>query len=410
MNYAVILAAGKGTRMNTNHAKPILKIFGKEMIKYVFDAIPDSFDNKLCVVGHKKEEMINILDDKVTYVYQSEFLGTAHALGMTLDYINVHGNTLVLSGDVPLIDKETLTNLLDKHINEDNDITLLTTILDNPKDYGRVKRKKGKIVEIIEEKNLKKDNINEVYSGIMILKNHILGFIKDIKQNQNNEYYLTDLIKLTSKEYKIGSLICEDNLKVMGVNDKESISMVSEILRKRIIDFHISNGVIIPFKDKVLIYPDCVIEKDTYIDEFVSIKGNNKISSDVKIGPFSNIREGNIIKNNVKIGSFVEIKESTIGEYTSIAHHAYIGNTIIGDNTTIGAGVKVANFDGKIKSTTKIGSNTLIGCNTVLVSPIQIGDNCYIGAGSIIRNDIENYTFLKPHISFETLKNKNNSI
>lgn len=410
MNYAVILAAGKGSRMNTNHAKPALKIMGKEIIRYIFDAIPSVFLKRICVVGHKKEEIQAILNDKVTYVFQSEEKGTAHALSMALKHINVDGNTLVLIADIPLIDNAILNELYQYHTRNDNDITLLTGILDNPKGYGRVFRKKGKISEIIEEKYIKNKQINEVYSGVMIVKNHILSFLHNIKENDFNEYYLTDLIKLTSKKYKIGSYTLKDSVKIMGVNDKESISIVSEILRKRIIDEHIKNGVIIPFKNNVIIYPDVVIKKDTYIDEFVSIKGNNYIYEDVKIGPFSHIREGNIINRNVKIGSFVEIKESEIGKNTKIAHHSYIGNTIIGENTIIGAGVKVANFDGYKKNTTIIGDNILIGCNSTLVSPLNIGNNCYIGAHSLIKVDIPSNTYVKPQITIDTLKNRNNSI
>ena len=407
MNYAVILAAGKGSRMLSSKAKCSIPIFERPMISYVYDAIPSNFDRVLCVVGHLKEDIINSLGLDIAYYTQTHQIGTADAVKCVLNDIKCEGHTLILSGDIPLITREVLNGLYNKHLDNDNDITILSTETKTPLGYGRVIRKFGRVIRIEEDGETLEFNNNEIYGGVMILKNEILPLIESIEnKNKKNEYFLTDLIKIASSEYKVGSYSALDSNVLVGINTPKQLVEATKIMKNRILEYHIKNGTYIEDPDTTIIYPNVEIRRGSVIKPNTIIKSNTIIGQNTTIGPYAYIRQNCVIGDNSQIGSFVEIKQSQIGQNTKINHHAYIGDAQIGDNVIFGCGAITVNFNGTEKNITKIGDNTLVGCNANLIAPVTIGKNCYIAAGSIVNKEVLDETFYKNNKEVVLYKNK----
>ena len=396
---AIILAAGKGTRMKSDKSKLVHKIYGKEIVLRSYENTKKAgINNIIAVVGHLKEQVKDVLKDRVKYVYQEEMLGTGHAVMQAKEFLKgKKGKVVVLNGDVPILRPETIRNLVEKSITNKEYATLLTAIYDNPYGYGRIIRDEGGNVEgIVEEKDATEmqRKIKEINAGIYCFDiEELLKALDSINNdNASGEYYITDVIKIMNDNgLKTGAVIVEDNTEILGVNDRVQLEILTKILRMRINAEHMKNGVTIEDSSTTYIYDDVKIGKDTVIHPNTTIKSDVEIGENCEIGPNSYIREGCRLSNKVKIGSFVEIKKTIVGEGTKIPHLSYMGDCQIGKKTNIGCGTITCNYDGFNKSKTIIGNNCFIGSNTNLIAPVTVGDNAFIAAGSTITDDVPEY-------------------
>ena len=392
---AIIMAAGKGTRMKSKNSKLVQKIYGKEMIKRaVENAKKAGIDDIVTVVGYKKEQVMQVLGDSVQYAVQEEMLGTGHAVMQAAKYLEgKKGKVLVLNGDVPILRPETINNLLEKSIDSKEAATLLTAIYEDPFGYGRIIRDEGGNVEgIVEEKDATEEekDITEINAGIYCFDiEALLEALKEIKPNNSQgEYYLTDVIEIIGKKgLKTGAVIVEDNTEILGVNDRMQLQMVTKILQHRINSELMLNGVTIEDINSTYIYDDVKIGMDTVIHPNTTIKSDVEIGEDCEIGPNSYIREGCRIADKVKVGSFVEVKKAVIDEGTKVPHLSYMGDCEIGSGTNIGCGTITCNYDGFKKSKTIIGKDCFVGSNVNFVAPVNIGDNVLVAAGSTVTED-----------------------
>ena len=397
---AVILAAGKGTRMKSKNSKLIQKIYGKEIVKRAVENAKEAgVEDVVAVVGYMKEQVMGVLGESVKYVEQKEMLGTGHAVMQATKYLEgKKGKVLVLNGDVPILRPETINRLLKKSIENNEYATLLTAIYDDPKGYGRIIRDEGgNVKEIVEEKDATDDQkaIKEINAGIYCFDIEVLlAALKEIKPNNSQgEYYLTDVIKIIGdKGLRTGAFIVKDNTEILGVNDRMQLQMLTKILQHRINTEHMNNGVTIEDINSTYIYDNVEIGMDTIIHPNTTIKSEVVIGEDCEIGPNSYIREGCRLANRVKIGSFVEIKKAIIGEGTKVPHLSYMGDCEIGSNTNIGCGTITCNYDGFNKSKTIIGENCFVGSNANFVAPVKLGDNSFVAAGSTITEDVPDYS------------------
>lgn len=393
---AIMLAAGKGTRMKSNKSKLVHKIYGKELVKRAVETTKKAgIHEVVTVVGYLKEQVQEVLKDSVKYVIQEEMLGTGHAVMQASSYLEgKKGKVLVLQGDVPILRPETIEKLLNKSMENKECATLLTAIYDNPTGYGRIIRDEGGNVKgIVEEKDAseKEKKIKEINAGVYCFDiEELLLALKQIKPNNSQgEYYLTDVIKIMNdKGLKTGAVIVKDNTEILGVNDRMQLQMLTKILQHRINKEHMENGVTIEDIENTYIYDDVQIGIDTVIHPNTIIKSDVVIGCDCEIGPNSYIREGSKLADNVKIGSFVEIKNAIIEKGTKLPHLSYMGDCQIGEQTNIGCGTITCNYDGFNKSKTIIGNNCFVGSNTNFVAPIKIEDNAFIAAGSTITEDV----------------------
>jgi len=430
---ALILAAGEGKRMKSKHSKVVHKVCGKPLINWVYSAIEKAgFTETIVVVGHRADQVKECLGDKCKYVFQEKQLGTGHAVMQAWEILeDKEGLVFVLYGDTPLITSETINEAIKVHKNSGASATVITAVFDDPSGYGRiVKDSNGKIVKIVEHRDASPEerNIREINSGMYCFNIKDLLFALDELNNDNDqgEYYITDTIEiLLNKGLRVETYEVKDRREVFGINDRVQLYEVNEIMRRKILEKHMRNGVTIVNPDSVfideevkigidtVIYPGTIIEGSSEIGEdcvigpncriVSSIIGNgvnisqstileSSIGDETSIGPFAYIRPGTQVGKKVKIGDFVELKNSTIGDKTKIPHLTYIGDATIGRNTNIGCGVITVNYNGKVKNRTVVGNNAFVGCNVNLIAPVEVKDNSYIAAGSTITDDVPEYS------------------
>ena len=425
--HTIILAAGKGTRMHTNLPKVMQPLAGRPMIDHVITTAGKLTNKISTIIGYKKDvlnEHLSANFKNVETFVQPELNGTAGAVKAAQKKIMDDEDVLILYGDVPLISHESLKNAL----NDNHDAVILTMIPKDPFGYGRVlKNDSGLATEIIEEKDASPEQkkINEVFTGIMIIKGEMLLSSLDEVNNNNaaGEYYLTDVIKIASKKgVKINPIIVEET-EVLGANTKSELHEIENIFRemksKDLLeqgitlsdasrvdvrgdvsagkDCSIDVNVILEGEIKlgtnVSIGPNCYL-KDVVISDNVSIEAfshivSTQIGADCNVGPYARLREGTVLEDQAKIGNFVETKKTKIGKGSKANHLAYLGDAEVGEDSNIGAGTITCNYDGTNKNKTKIGNKTFVGTNSSLVAPLNIGNNSYIGAGSVITKDVE---------------------
>lgn len=426
--YGLILAAGKGTRMQSELPKCAYPILRKPMIEYIIDNMEKSvIDEIVVIVGHKKEVLQDILKDRVLYAEQTEQLGTGHAVLSAEPVLKGKtGSTFIMPGDVPLVTNTLIDKVFAAHDEMGNDLTVVTMIEEHPKGYGRIVRDEyGTVTGIVEELDLEpqQKEIKEVNTGIYIVKNDVLfDVLKQVKVNERKkEYYLTDIVNIMHKTHKVNTFVVRYPEETMGVNDLYGISVAEKYLREKINKEHMMNGVAIINPETVTLGQEVVIEKGAVILPNTSITGktliksgakigpntdifnseigknvevrqsyiyNSKIGENTTVGPFAHIREHAVIGKNIRIGNFVEIKKSIIGDETKIAHLSYVGDSEVGKNVNFGAGSITVNYDGVNKHKTIIGDNVFIGCNVNLIAPVTIGDNVFIAAGSTVTKDV----------------------
>ena len=402
---AIVLAAGKGTRMKSEKSKLVHKIYGKELVKRVVEVAQKSgVEDIVTVVGYKREQVQLVLGDTVKYAYQEEMLGTGHAVMQAEEYLkDKHGKVVVLNGDVPILRPETIKKFIQKSIKHKECATVLTAIYNNPTGYGRIVRDiGGNITAIVEEKDATDDQkeIQEINAGIYCFDiQELLKALKKIEPNNaQSEYYLTDVVKIMNEEgLKTGAFIVEDNTEILGVNDKIQLELLTKVLRLRINQEHMRNGVTIEDANSTYIHScaipgdandDVEIGTDTVIHPNTTIKNDVVIGKDCEIGPNAYVREGCRLADKVKVGSFVELKKAIVGEGAKIPHLSYMGDCEIGAKTNVGCGTITCNYDGFHKSKTIIGEHCFIGSNVNLVAPVTLGDNSFVAAGSTITNDV----------------------
>jgi bifunctional UDP-N-acetylglucosamine pyrophosphorylase / glucosamine-1-phosphate N-acetyltransferase len=425
--HIIILAAGKGVRMNSSLPKVLQPLGGKPLLAHVVETAKSLQPKKIHIVYGAGGDQVKkaFPGDKLNWVQQKKQLGTAHAVSQVLPFLPNNARVLILYGDVPLIKSNTLQKLVAKTAPEN--LGLLVAKLDNPRGFGRILRDKlGNVISIIEEKDasLSQKEIKEINTGIMFVKANLLKrSLPRIKPNNaQKEYYLTDLISLaTTFDLKITAAFVENSAEIIGVNDKVQLAQLERIYQMHkahellqqgvtIIDpmrfdlrgnLHVAKDVTIDinsvFEGEVFIGANSYIGANCFlrnvkIGENVSIKSNCVIEDSIiedhcLIGPFARIRPESHIKRKAHVGNFVEVKKTTLGEASKANHLTYLGDAEIGKDVNIGAGTITCNYDGVNKYQTIIEDGAFIGSDTQFIAPVRVGKNATIGAGSTIATD-----------------------
>jgi len=405
----VILAAGKGTRMYSKIPKVLHRIGGLPMVERVIDTAASLNPQNICVViGHGKEQVLDTVKRDVVWVEQTEQLGTGHAVKTALPHLSAEGRTLVLYGDVPLIDAATLETLLEAAGDE---VGLLTDVPNDPTGLGRIIRdSNGSVTAIVEEKDADaaQKAVKEINTGILVLPNAKLeAWLNSLSSNNaQGEYYLTDLIaKAVADGIKVHPVQVRASHLAAGVNNKLQLAELERIFQTEQAQELLKAGVTLrdPARfdlrgrlkhgQNVEIGANCVIKNakigaNTKIAPFSHFEGC-EVGENNQIGPYARLRPQAKLADDVHIGNFVEVKNATIGNGTKANHLTYIGDAEIGSKTNFGAGTIIANYDGVNKHKTVIGDEVRIGSNCVLVAPVTLGNKVTTGAGSAITRNCE---------------------
>ncbi|MCX5669596.1 MAG: NTP transferase domain-containing protein [Candidatus Omnitrophica bacterium] len=392
----IILAAGKSTRMKSEVPKVLHKLCGRPMLGYVLDLVTALKPAQVvAVLGYKQELVREFIPKGIKIVIQKKLIGTADAVKTGLASLkSFKGTVLVLYGDNPLLKKDSLKKLLDYHLENNVDATLLTVTLKKPFGYGRIMRDKySSICGIVEEKDadeVQKD-IKEINTGIMAFKKEkLLAYLGSIRpNNRKKEYYLTDLIEiLAKKNFLVDGVKVDDAAQGLGINTRAELAKANCLMQKTINDKLMQDGVTIIDPSSTFINFGTAIGKDTVIYPFTVIERDVKIGKRCFLGPFAHLREGVRLGDDVTAGNFIEMVRSRIGNKTFVKHFSYLGDSSVGANVNIGAGTVTANFDGKNKNYTLIKDNVNIGSDTVIVAPVKIGKFAMTGAGSVVTRNI----------------------
>jgi bifunctional UDP-N-acetylglucosamine pyrophosphorylase / glucosamine-1-phosphate N-acetyltransferase len=391
---AIILAAGKGTRMKSSLPKALCDIGGMKMAEFMLKAARQAGAEKIVFVcGYK----INMLKDflsgsAVDIVEQKKLLGSADAVKQAYPVLkNFKGTIIVLYVDTPLIKPSTIKCMLRKHARGNADMTLLTAFLGDAKEYGRINRdEKGVVCEIVEHTEKKHAEYTkgaEVNGGAYCFNaKKLFNSLNVIKKNsKKGEYYLTDIVDyFYKKNYRISSYRIKDKDEALGVNSRQDLIEADKIIRQRTLKKIMDNGVTVVDPSNTYISQNAVIGRGATIYPFVVIEKDVVIGPDCKVGPFANLRKGTVLKKGSQVGNYVEVTRSLIGERSRAKHHSYIGDALIGKGVNIGAGTITANYDGKNKNRTIIEDSAFIGSGTTIVAPVRIGKRAMTGAGSVV--------------------------
>ena len=423
----IVLAAGKGTRMNSELPKVLHKVLGKSLLSHALDTLSFS-DNKLVVVGHEADLVIDSLPPSINNILQKDQLGTGHAVSTVINsevFKECKSEfTLVVPGDVPGIKDGDIELLINEVKTTSAPVGFLTALVEDPFGYGRIV-KNNEEIKIVEEKDCSDDEraINEINSGIYCFKTEFL--IENIDnlntQNAQGEFYLTDLIGIANNQKQDIVIVQVDEDSIKGINSMSQLNEVEDIMQKKLIEGFMEQGVY--FQDPTSTYIDadvtissgtkvlanthltgstsidenCTIGPNAQINDS-SIGKNSKVVNSVvdqstihengNIGPFAHIRPGSELGEGVKVGSFAETKKSKIGKGSKVPHLAYVGDAELGENVNFSAGAITVNYDGKEKHKTDIKDGAFIGSDVMLVAPVTIGEESMIGAGSVITKDV----------------------
>ena len=423
----IVLAAGKGTRMNSELPKVLHKVLGKSLLSHALDTLSFS-DNKLVVVGHEADLVIDSLPPSINNILQKDQLGTGHAVSTVINsevFKECKSEfTLVVPGDVPGIKDGDIELLINEVKTTSAPVGFLTALVEDPFGYGRIV-KNNEEIKIVEEKDCSEDEkaINEINSGIYCFKTEFL--IENIDnlntENAQGEFYLTDLIGIANNQKQDIVIVQVDEDSIKGINSMSQLNEVEDIMQKKLIEGFMEQGVY--FQDPTSTYIDadvtissgtkvlanthltgstsidenCTIGPNAQINDS-SIGKNSKVVNSVvdqstihengNIGPFAHIRPGSELGEGVKVGSFAETKKSKIGKGSKVPHLAYVGDAELGENVNFSAGAITVNYDGKEKHKTDIKDGAFIGSDVMLVAPVTIGEESMIGAGSVITKDV----------------------
>mgnify|MGYP001215538584 FL=1 len=413
-NIAIILAAGKGSRMNSSIPKPLHKIASKTIIEHILHNIDDAgYDESIIVLNRENESFFSFLKENnsdLTFAFQENQLGTGDAVkegikNIDLSYVK---NVLVVFGDTPLLSSKTLSNLI--NTNNKNDITVLGFETNNPGRYGRLLVKDKKVLKIIEALDANEDEreITLCNGGVMIIKADRLKENLDFLNNNNSkkEFILSDLVEINNNSGGVSSFIECEHEETIGIDSKKGLSKAEKIYQNKLRAKFMEAGTTILDPETVFFSHDTKIGKDVeigsnivfgenvlirdnvVIKSFCSIE-NSIINDGASIGPFARLRNNADIGQESKIGNFVEVKNSKLEQEVKVAHLSYIGDAEIGDSTNIGAGTITCNYDGFNKHKTTIGKRAFIGSNSSLIAPINIGDDANVAAGSSVSKNVD---------------------
>lgn len=427
--YAIILAAGEGTRMKSDLFKVLHPVCGKAMIRHVVDEVQQLHtDRVVTVIGHGAEAVRQELGTAVEYAFQEQRLGTAHAVMQAEGLLaEMDGTTVVLYGDTPLITNETIEALINHHDQRQAKATVLTSVTPRPHGYGRIVRAEdGTVRRIVEEKDAtaSEKQITEINTGIYCFDNRALFQMLQHVNNDNaqGEYYLPDVLELLRKEKEtVEAYRTNDFSETLGVNDRVQLADAEKAMRRRVNERHMRNGVTLINPEQTYISADVTIGMDTVIypgtylsgktaidarctlgpdadirDTTVgersvirrSVVSDSAIGRDVNIGPFAHIRPSSNIGDEVKIGNFVEVKQSRLGKRSKASHLGYIGDADIGEDVNFSCGSITVNYDGQNKHVTKVEDGAFIGCNVNLVAPVTVGAGAFVAAGSTVTDPV----------------------
>ena len=426
MRSAIILAAGKGTRMKSALNKVMHPVSNKPMIGHIVCSLRKAgVDNIVVVVGHGAESVREYLGDSVRYAVQEPQLGTGHAVMQAQCLADLDGDTLILNGDGPCIQSETIDRVF--AANADSEMTVLTAVLPDGERYGRIIRNaEGYVERIVEAKDCTPQElaVTEINTGIFCFKNRLLfAHLKEIRNdNAQQEYYLTDLVAIFNQcGLRVNALVADDPQETMGVNDRIDLAKAQKWMTRHECERHMRNGVTIIDPETVyidvgvkigadtVIYPNVIIQGDTVIGERVTILSNSflrnaviadevcidsskivesSVGARTTIGPMSHLRNHTEIAEDCRIGNFVEFKNSHFGKGSKCAHLTYVGDADVGSGVNFGCGVVTVNYDGKNKYRTIIKDGAFIGSNCNLIAPVTIGENALLAAGSTITDPV----------------------
>ena len=426
---ALVLAAGKGTRMHSNRPKVVQPLLGEPMITLVLHALAPVFGKDIWVlVGHGADQ-VEALCPQCHCVLQAEQLGTAHALATALPDLQAHGisHVLLINGDTPLITETAVRQFIDDA--KGSDLAFATLTLKDPASYGRVVRRDGALVGIVEAKDYDLATYGaptgEINAGMyyidLALAEKLLPRVG--KANKSGEYYVTDLVSLALEDgLEVRGLDCGSDESLMGINSPLELARMEEVLRRRIVQNLLEKGVMLHAPELVRVSPRATVEAGASLTGPCEIYGASRICAGATVqshcvlydtavasgaeirsfthaekanvgtgalvGPYARLRPGADLCENSHVGNFVELKKTTLGKGAKANHLSYLGDSQIGEGTNIGAGTITCNYDGKHKYQTKIGEHAFIGSNTALVAPVTVGDGALIGAGSVITKDV----------------------
>ncbi|MFM8315080.1 MAG: bifunctional UDP-N-acetylglucosamine diphosphorylase/glucosamine-1-phosphate N-acetyltransferase GlmU [Deltaproteobacteria bacterium] len=429
--HILILAAGKGKRMKSDLPKVLHEVLFQPMIHHVLDlasALPHS--SVSVVVGHGGEEVKSACGGYplVQFVDQKEQRGTADAVKSAETFLSKQsGSVLVLSGDVPLLRKESIQKLLDRHEKQNAVCSLVSTRLQNPKGYGRILRDSSEAVYGIREEadaSESEKKITEVNAGIYCfeIKELFDALSKVSNQNRQGEFYLTDAIEILVREKKkVIGVLFEDSEETLGINDRIALAQAEKVLQKRVNQFHMENGVTLQGNDDIWIdthseiASDVVIEsgcrifkskiggasrieaqsrvQDSVLGSRVKIKQGSvieesKIGHETTVGPYAHLRPGSILGSQVKIGNFVEVKKSSFKDGAKASHLSYIGDAEIGKDVNLGCGFITCNYDGVKKHKTVIEDGVFVGSDSQMIAPVTLGAGSYVASGTTVTRDV----------------------
>lgn len=426
MKYAIVLAAGKGTRMQSEINKVMHPLLNKPIIGHVVDHLEEiDIEETVVVVGHKSEGIKDYLGKRVQYATQTEQIGTADAVKKVTQLECKVGSTLVLFADGALIQSETLQGIFDAH--NGAELTIVTAVVKNPGRYNRVIRDtQGNVKKIVEASKATalEATSNEINLGVYCFNNELLyKYLPEIDNDMKEELNIIDLVSIMRKNgHAIQAIRVEDESEFMGINDRVELQRANKWLQERINHRHMLGGVSILDTESVFIGPDVKLAQDVTIHPGVHIYGKSSLEKGVEVtpgswlenvqvdaytkiesskvinseigkhsvvGPYAHIRDESMVGDAVRVGNFVELKTTSLGNHTAAAHLSYLGNAKVGKYVNIGCGVVSVNYDGKEKHDTIIGDHTFIGSQSALLAPIEIGEKAVVAAGSFIHEDVE---------------------
>lgn len=426
---ALILAAGKGTRMKSKVPKVLHRVGGIPMVEQVLRTVKAAgMQRQIVVVGFGGEAVQEYLGNRAETVMQTEQLGTGHAVLQAETLLRgAAGTLLVTCGDTPLVTKDTFRYMLEQHEKSHAAATVLTTHMPDPTGYGRVMRDDaGRVIKIVEQKDGSPAElaVNEVNAGIYCFDMELLWDMlhRITNTNAQGEYYLTDIIgMLVSAGKLVSAFAAPDYKETLGVNSRQQMAEAEQVLRCRKLNELMTEGVSVIDPDNTyvdttvfvgcdtVLYPGTILEGDTHIGEDCQIgpyvrmtnvkmgNGNHlqftyahdcEIKNGCEVGPFVHFRPDTTIGNHVKVGNYMEVKNSIIGDGTKLPHLSYIGDSDVGSCVNIGCGTITVNYDGKNKHRTAIADHAFVGCNSNLVAPVSVGKYAYVGAGSTVTKDV----------------------
>ncbi len=406
---SIILAAGKGKRMNSSLPKPLHKVAGKSLLHWLEGGLDEALVSKRIFVLGDKSEILKKHIKNSDYVIQEPQLGTGHAVKIAGEKIsNLNSIILIVYADTPFISPKTIKKIIRK-IENGCKISILGFETDSPNGYGRIiTNQSNQVLEIIEDRDASEEvkKVKLCNSGILAGRaKDIFDYLEQVKLSNNGEYYLTDIVSICSNNKKKIGFVLGSSEELIGVNDRIDLSNAEKIIQKKLKNTLLSKGVTLVDPSSVYVSHNANLAKDVIIEPNVFIGPNVKINSNTlirsfsylencsigkkcNIGPFARIRPETEIEDNVRIGNFVEVKKSKIKNNSKVNHLSYIGDALVGHDSNVGAGTITCNYDGTNKHKTNIGNNVFIGSNSALIAPLTIKDNAIIAAGSTITKDV----------------------